>query len=246
MQPATHIEKSYAIAFDADVLAQPQNHHFDEAYWRDQDAVYETAKGRGNSWFIDSPFGRVVLRRYFGGGWAARFSRDHYFYLGVIHSRPFQEFAVLVSLLSLGLPVPKPVAALCEHKGLFYRGALITQAIEGARTLADFLPTSDGHKANRDINDENTNIWQDTGRCIRRFHDAGLWHADLNARNILIDGNQEVHLIDFDRARLTPDKPVDGQNNLARLKRSLKKIGSHNGDEFLSSAWAKLMEGYND
>jgi 3-deoxy-D-manno-octulosonic acid kinase len=29
-------------------------------------------------------------------------------------------------------------------------------------------------------------LWRATGACIRRFHEEGVVHADLNARNILI------------------------------------------------------------
>ena len=42
------------------------------------------------------------------------------------------------------------------------------------------------------------------GAAIRRFHDAGGEHADLQVKNLLIDerdGRSEVLLIDLDRAR---------------------------------------------
>lgn len=253
MHPAIHIESSVAIAFDADVMTEPQKNYFEEDYWRSQNVVTGTAKGRGNSWFVDAPFGRVVLRQYLRGGWAARISRDRYFYAGVESSRPFQEFSVMVALLNLGLPVPKPVAALCEHRGMFSRGGLITHAIANVQTLADYLPQSqaDEEQAAKEqvgvgVGAVDSNVWQNTGRCIRRFHAAGLWHADLNARNILVDADQTVYLIDFDRARFRPGKSVDRQNNLARLKRSLLKICVEKHDEFVSMVWTQLMEGYDE
>ena len=65
--------------------------------------------------------------------------------------------------------------------------------------------------------------WAAIGRCIRRFHDYGLCHADLNAHNILLRGDREVFLIDFDRcARRQPGMWRDA--NLARLRRSLDKL----------------------
>ena len=38
-----------------------------------------------------------------------------------------------------GLPVPRPLAAMCVRGGLYYRGALLTRTIPGARPLAELL-----------------------------------------------------------------------------------------------------------
>ena len=58
---------------------------------------------------------------------------------------------------------------------------------------------------------------------IRRFHNEGLDHVDLNARNILIDDRDMPWLIDLDRCRLRdPGRWQTG--NLARLERSLEKF----------------------
>lgn len=239
MQPDIQLEKSVAIAFDADRIEEPMVKYFDMAYWRSQKAVTGAAKGRGNSWFIDAPFGQVVLRQYLRGGWAARISRDQYFYTGVEQSRPFKEFSMLVALLNLGLPVPKPVAALCEHHGFLSRGSLMTETLPDTHTLADVLPGKQGGPAFEQA------IWWNTGRCIRQFHDAGVWHADLNARNILLNPKRQVFLIDFDRARYQVGEMVNGEQNLRRLKRSLNKLCPANQSKFLAQAWGELKAGYD-
>ena len=64
--------------------------------------------------------------------------------------------------------------------------------------------------------------WVSIGRCIRRFHDLGVCHADLNAHNVLL-GEETVHLVDFDRCRLRADG-LWRDGNLVRLRRSLEKI----------------------
>jgi 3-deoxy-D-manno-octulosonic acid kinase len=117
-----------------------------------------------------------------------------------------------------------------------YTGDLLTERIDGARSLAqrvvgDGLPISD---------------WIAVGRCIRRFHDFGLCHADLNAHNVLFDGLGAVHLIDFDRGRLRP-RGLWCDSNLVRLRRSLLKVtdplpGSH----FSETDWQSLLAGYVD
>ncbi len=65
--------------------------------------------------------------------------------------------------------------------------------------------------------------WAAIGRCLRRFQDYGLCHSDLNAHNILLRGEEEVFLIDFDNGRRRgPGLWRDA--NLARLRRSLDKL----------------------
>ena len=63
------------------------------------------------------------------------------------------------------------------------------------------------------------------GAMIREFHDVGLFHADLQIRNILV-ADESVYLIDFDRARLIEElTPRQRWKNLLRLRRSLEKNG---------------------
>ena len=64
---------------------------------------------------------------------------------------------------------------------------------------------------------------------VRRIHDAGLDHRDLNLGNLLIRGggrNAEVFVVDLDGARLH-DAPLDyrpRQRALRRLERSYVKV----------------------
>ena len=106
----------------------------------------------------------------------------------------------------------------------------MTARIETAKTLADLLISDDVADA----------VWVSVGKCIRRFHDAGVWHADLNARNILLGADFQVYLIDFDQARFRPEKPVNGEGNLNRLKRSLVKLCPAGKMPALQSAWIGL------
>jgi 3-deoxy-D-manno-octulosonic acid kinase len=181
----------------------------------------------------------MVLRRYLRGGWAAKLSRQRYIFTGATRSRPFREYQILSALSALGLPVPKPVAAICEINGFTYAGALITATIPSVVTLADLLAQQQQGTA------PGADTWQRVGKCIHRFHAAGVWHADLNARKILIDDQQRVFLIDFDRAKYSPGKPVNGQANMNRLKRSLLKLWPSSTASGMETAWEQLMEAYN-
>lgn len=84
-------------------------------------------------------------------------------------------------------------------------------------------------------------MWFTTGACLRRFHDQGVVHADLNARNILISGDNRVYLIDFDRARIRAGARSLFQANLKRLQRSLQKFLSC---EAMEQSWQYLQRGY--
>lgn len=235
MKHVINKEKSWAITYDASLLEVPGPDYFSVDFWRSRNALKGEAVGRGSAWFIEAPHGPVVLRHYLRGGWAATFSRQSYFFTGVSSSRPFREYQVLVELYAKGLPVPRPVAALCQHQGVISTGAIMTECITSSSTLADVLSGGDPVE----------DVWKRVGACIRKFHDAGVWHADLNARNILLDANHTVFLIDFDRARFHPGKPVDGEGNLNRLKRSLQKLWPADEMPALQLAWNELKAGYD-
>jgi len=236
MKHAIHTEKSRAVVYDASLMDAPGLDYFRPDFWRSREALTGEAIGRGSAWFIETPQGPAVLRHYLRGGWAAKISRQGYFFTGVSRSRPFREYHLLEALYVKGLPVPRPLAALCQYHGVISTGAIMTARIASVTTLADILmgdSVFDG-------------VLASVGKCIRRFHDAGVWHADLNARNILLDANFRVYLIDFDRASYKPGTPVNGAGNLDRLKRSLVKHWPAAKMPAMQTAWTALMVAYDE
>jgi 3-deoxy-D-manno-octulosonic acid kinase len=185
--------------------------------------------GRGAAWVLKHRKDEWVLRHYRRGGVPGRFVRDRYLWIGLDASRPWREWRLLDSLYKEGLPVPQPVAARVQRAGLLYKGDLITRRIPAARSLAERSASGS------DI------PWAAAGRCLRRFHDAGVCHADLNAHNILLDESGRTYLIDFDRGTRRGTGPWK-QANLSRLKRSLDKLSGGSG--FNLKAWGALLEGY--
>jgi 3-deoxy-D-manno-octulosonic acid kinase len=120
--------------------------------------------------------------------------------------------------------------------GLFHRADLVTVRIDDSETLADAL-------LSRPLDQDQ---WQAVGRCIRRFHDHNIWHADLNARNILLDHSGAVYLIDFDRGRFRYAGETWKAANLARLQRSLRKFQSqHQVFNYSAADWQALLAGYS-
>jgi 3-deoxy-D-manno-octulosonic acid kinase len=235
MNPITAINKPCAFIYDGDYIQAPAERFFDPAWWERAGAVEGRAVGRGSTLFLDTPFGPAVLRPYLRGGWPARLSRESYLFTGLRRSRPFREFNLLARLSARGLPVPRPLAALCRRGGLAYTGALLMHRLTGVEPLSDLLGTIQAGDAR----------WTAIGACIRRFHLAGVRHADLNARNILVrSATGEVFLVDFDRSCFTPGSAVDGQANLARLRRSLDKIWPPGIANSADACWQALLGGY--
>jgi 3-deoxy-D-manno-octulosonic acid kinase len=231
MKPVTLQSPAQRIVYDADVLPTADAALFDPQTWRAQGRVSGSAPGRGTTVFIDAPFGEAVLRRYLRGGLIARLSHDRYLSTGFERSRPWREFHLLRQMHSAGLNVPAPLAALVDRQGLFYRGALLTRRIAPARPLVDHLADA--------VFD-----WQRLGGELAAFHRAGVAHADLNARNILVhDDTGAAWLLDFDRSHFTPGAAVDGRRNLARLRRSLEKLWPQQGPQ-LDDCWQSLRGGY--
>ncbi len=199
----------------------------------------DNALGRGTAWLFahdagDGNRGEYVLRHYRRGGLAAKLSTDRYLWLGLQRCRAMREFSLLLQLAELGLPVPRPLAARVQRRGCSYRNDLITARIADARTLAERLCQAALPAA----------LWARIGATIRRFHDAGIHHADLNANNILIDADGGCWLIDFDRGDWRAGRRWKAAN-LARLRRSLDKLADqHRQLHFCEPGWAALLAGY--
>jgi len=138
--------------------------------------------------------------------------------------------------LAAGLPVPAPLLARYVRKGLRYQADLITRQIPAAQTLADMLSAQALDAA----------LATKVGRVLAGFHAKGIWHADLNANNVLVDAGGKVWVIDFDRcARRRPS--LNWQlANLQRLLRSFRKLQAykHMGD-FDALFWHPLLAAYH-
>jgi 3-deoxy-D-manno-octulosonic acid kinase len=124
-----------------------------------------------------------------------------------------------------GLPVPQPLAASYWRARFTYRAALITELIPNASTLAGALERYPAGAV---------------ADAIYAMHEAGVWHADLNAFNILIDGEGKVWLVDFDRGRRCVMGPGRRKANLLRLRRSLIKTAGATGER----AWEEINRAY--
>lgn len=235
MQPRQKQHDGRYYLWDAGQIEAIGDALFEPEAWARGGALIGEASGRGAAYFLRaSGGGEWVLRHSRRGGAAARVSDDHYLWQGIARCRVFREWHLLAALTELGLPVPAPVAARVIKRGLTYRGDLITVRVPQAQPLADCLSR---HALG-------ASCWQAIGTTLARFHRAGVYHHDLNARNILVGAGDSVTLIDFDKSK----QRAPGrwrEKNLARLRRSLDKIASQQRDFYFYDAnWGALRGGY--
>jgi 3-deoxy-D-manno-octulosonic acid kinase len=223
-----------AMLYDASRVSNPGAAWFDPQHWAARGEIEGTARGRGETLYVRTESRRFVLRHYRRGGLAARFSADRYYWRGEEETRPFAEWQLTYRLHRAGLPVPAPLAARYQHSGLSYTGDIITERLNTVGSLAECLATGA----------LSILTWISIGRCIRRFHDLGVCHADLNAHNLLLNEDAKVYMIDFDQCQLRkPGLWRDG--NLVRLRRSLEKVTySLPRERFGEADWHGLLDGY--
>ncbi|KRE93794.1 3-deoxy-D-manno-octulosonic acid kinase [Frateuria sp. Soil773] len=224
-----------AILFDAAVSPQVDDDWFSPAYWRAQGGLHVQSGGRGGVSVIATPAGECVLRHYRRGGLVAALMGDRYLWTGADRTRCFEEFRLLARIAELGLPGPRAVAARYVRRGPFYTADLITGRIADADTLAARLA------AGR----LDAGLAEEVGALVARFHREGIWHADLNAHNVLVAPGG-LYLLDFDRGRLRRPAESWRQANLLRLRRSLLKLGAASEGEarFEETLWQPLVYRY--
>lgn len=227
--------ESGAILYDKSLINHISEAGFRPESWASSSPVAGglRAAGRGRTMIVGTGKQEFVLRHYRRGGLIGRVNADRYLWLGRDRTRAFREWRLLARLKALGLPVPRPAAARYCRSGACYTADLLTVRERGIRSLADRL-----------LAGASPAFWAGIGRGIRRFHDVGACHADLNAYNVQVDAVDELFLLDFDRGRLRQDGPWR-QANLERLRRSLEKVsGLDPRIRFSGEDWWQLLLGY--
>jgi 3-deoxy-D-manno-octulosonic acid kinase len=225
--------KGGAMLYDASRVSNLTSAWFDPRFWESRGELDGKAQGRGTTHYIKTEGKRYVLRHYRRGGFMAHLSADRYMWHGEQSTRPFAEWQLTYRLHRAGLPVPTPIAARYYRHGGTYMGDIIIERLPTVGTLAECLRTGALSVV----------TWISIGRCIRRFHDLGVRHGDLNAHNVLLS-EEAVYLIDFDRCQLRKSG-LWRDGNLVRLRRSLEKVTyALPSDRFTESDWHGLLDGY--
>lgn len=157
--------------------------------------------------------------------------------------RPFRELTVTEELRRRGLRTVEVYAAAVERvSGPFYRGWLVTRELRGGKDLWSALqdPSMDSPRLSA--------ILRAAADTILEMHRQGVYHADLNLKNVLVrydNGPAESYIIDFDRAKLfLGNLPASlARNNLNRLLRSARKLDPQRR-HLSATAWNQFLDFY--
>ena len=206
------------------VLPTPVLNNFDPSFAPLQ-AQKVASGGRAAAWYVQLSSLEGVLRHFRRGGVIAHLVRERYLWTGLARTRSFAEFDLLRMLWLAGLPVPRPLGAAVWRKWFTYRAAVLTQRIPNAKPLGERSEPA---------------VWFAAGFVVAQMHQFGVWHADLNVFNLLVDGQDKVWLIDLDRGRHNGLTEVLRAENLSRLLRSLRKVCP----ELEESCWGAFKQGY--
>lgn len=185
---------------------------FDIDYWQAQDKVVGSASGRGTTWFIELDTIQAALRHYRRGGLFGKLVNDSYWYQGEAKTRSRQEFELLKVLKAAGVNVPRPVAARVVKSVLTYQADLLSEKIANSQDLVSILSKQS----------LSATVYHKIAAEIEKMHAAQVNHTDLNIHNILIDEDEKVWIIDFDKCH---QQSGDDWKlaNWQRLKRSFEK-----------------------
>ncbi|MCE7577961.1 3-deoxy-D-manno-octulosonic acid kinase [Aliivibrio fischeri] len=221
--------KKQIIWYDDSLLSDSPEQCCDPDYWQQQNKVIGSAQGRGTTWFVALDKMDAALRHYRRGGLFGKIIKDHYIFTGWEKSRSYQEFQLLKSLKEAGVNVPKPIAARTIKRTFCYQADLLSEKIPNAQDLVSILQEKPLSKE----------MYQKIGNEIRKMHAAQVNHTDLNIHNILIDDNDKVWIIDFDKCY--QQKGDDWKKgNWDRLKRSFVKEVTKRNIHWSEEEWASL------
>jgi tRNA A-37 threonylcarbamoyl transferase component Bud32 len=192
--------------------------------------------GRGEAYGVTLGGTPAVVRHARRGGVLGPLLGDRYF--GA--PRLFRELAWSRRLAVAGILTPVLLAGVWYRRSLVHRADVATGRVDG-RDLATLLfgedPPSGAARAA---------ILGVVGRTVRRLHDAGGVHPDLQLRNVLIAGTEpEAWLLDVDSCR-DATGPDDRTRNLQRFYRSWEKWNRLRGPRLTATDRAAFEAGYGE
>lgn len=164
--------------------------------------------------------GRVVVRRCVHGGLLGKLTGRLFWG----ESRGLNELRVSTAARERGVPVPEVLGLVVHQRTAgFCRPFVLTKEIPDAIDLRELIESgvslSPGQRAK---------ILRTSAEAVAACHSAGLFHADLHVKNILIQSPQgpapRAHVIDLDKATMHESLTSQQRlSNLARLNRSIEK-----------------------
>ena len=209
--------KNIYIQYNSNVFSNFSNKLFNIDYISKEGLIKSVMDGRGKALELEYGGKSYFLKHYIRGGFVAKISYDRYIFNSLASTRAVKEYNFLNTMNDKGLPVPKAAALQVITNRFTYKADLITCKIENEGTLYEFIKNNKMTKA----------LWNALSTTIEKFYQENVYHSDLNAKNIIIDKDNNFFLLDFDNSYFFYDKKLFTKS-MFRLERSLKKIKNYN------------------
>jgi 3-deoxy-D-manno-octulosonic acid kinase len=194
--------------------------------------------GRGAAYGVTLGGVPAVVRHARHGGLLAPLLGD------VFAGRPrfYREAALARRFTAGGVPTPEVLAGVRYRAGPLHRADVATERIEGADLVEVFF----GERAPEGR--ARAAALAAVGRLIRRLHDLGYVHPDLQLRNLLLAGtgaSARAWLLDVDTCRpMRRDPDRERARNLQRFERSWAKWNRLRGARLTDADRALLSAAY--
>ena len=207
--------------------------------WAARQPGHRTFEGRGEVYGVALGPVRAAVRHARHGGVLAPLLGDRF--LG--QPRFHREAALARLLADGGLRTPAVLAGVRYGAWPFHRADIATELIEGADLVSLFYgdrPPEGGARVA---------VLEAVGHLVRRLHDLGYVHPDLQLRNVVVTGSRTpspvAWLIDLDTCRpMRGDAEAERARNLARFDRSWAKWNHKRGSRLTDRDRAVFSAAY--
>jgi len=228
---ATETYRSFEIG-SAGGLSDAGKQALAEAFEKPPEASQSLLAGRIRPRSVDiDGIGRVLVKYYYRGGLLRHINRRTYLRIGKIRSAA--EFEILTLVRTIGVNAPEPVAFAYRTKfAAFYLAWLAVMEIPGAISLAG-CARSDPERARA--------VMPAVEKQVGILWDFGVLHVDLHPGNVLVDDEDKVYIIDFDKAKTgVADRAGLGEYYVNRWQRAVAK---HGLPDFLNELKVDALKG---
>lgn len=158
--------------------------------------------------------GSVVIKYYRRGGVIRYLIKKRYLKCG--KTRCQIEYELLQKVRSLGINAPEPVAFAYRGR-LFYQCWLVTREIRDHQTLVQI---------SRSNEEQARMAMKAVVKQVSMLIKNKILHADLHPGNVIVDNQNQVYLLDFDKGGVFPgDKNALRTRYLRRWNRAIQKHG---------------------
>ena len=222
-----YIKKEYELRLSAQDLDRLLNLH------KDADKLNASYHGRipCKTFTMESLDNEsFVVRDYWHGGLFGKILRDIFW----DRLRPLRELSICEAAGKSGIKTTE-VIAIVKNKilGPLYKCQLVSREITGAIDLMELLL----HPEKNKLVVQKRHIVNRVAKAVKEMHDAGIYHADLHLKNVLVQftegGSVDVYIIDLDKSILYDKINFHKRMcNIMRLDRSVEKMIRNNKDVF--------------